>query len=145
VTVNDTPEQTKAVLLGIADTDDDEDEDFDLDAWHALQRWLEPGDCRVTIPYRRKLAELVPPSACAARRDFKALLTLIKAHALLHQAARDRDGRGRIVACHEDYAEVRRSSSGWCQRRRAGSTRRPGAARSRRSRSPAGTAAIDST
>jgi hypothetical protein len=55
VTVNDTPEQTKAVLLGIADTDDDEDEDFDLDAWHALQRWLELGDCRVTIPYRRKL------------------------------------------------------------------------------------------
>lgn len=41
------------------------------------------------------------------RRDFKALLTLIKAHALLHQAAHDRDGRGRIVACHEDYAEVR--------------------------------------
>jgi hypothetical protein len=107
VTVNDTPEQTKAILFGIADADDDEDGDVDLDAWHALQRWLERGDCRVTVPYRRRLAELIPPSAVRLRRDFKALLTLIKAHALLHQASRQRDRRGRVIACHEDYAQVR--------------------------------------
>jgi hypothetical protein len=107
VTVNDTPEQTRAVLIGIADTDDDEDDDFDLGAWHELQRWLELGDHRVTIPYRRKLAERIPPQAVRLRRDFKAVLTLIKAHALLHQASRRRDDRGRIVACHEDYAVVR--------------------------------------
>ena len=65
------------------------------------------GDRRVTIPYRHRLAELIPPSAVRLRRDFKAVLTLVRAHALVHQASRARDDRGRVVACHEDYAEVR--------------------------------------
>jgi hypothetical protein len=94
-------------MLGIADADDDDDDDDDFDRWHALQRWIELGDHRVTIPYRRRLAELIPPKAVRLRRDFKALLTLIKAHALLHQANRLRDGRGRIVAVPDDYAVVR--------------------------------------
>jgi DNA-binding transcriptional ArsR family regulator len=41
------------------------------------------------------------------RRDFGSLLNLIRAHALLHQASRKRDGEGRIVATIEDYAAVR--------------------------------------
>lgn len=106
ITVDDTPAQTRAVMLGIADADDDEDV-LDLAPWHALQRWLELGDRRVVVPYRRWLAEQIPPAAVRLRRDFKAVLTLIKANALLHQASRERDGRGRIVACHEDYAVVR--------------------------------------
>jgi hypothetical protein len=40
-------------------------------------------------------------------RDFGALLNLIRAHALLHQATRERDAEGRIVATIEDYAIVR--------------------------------------
>lgn len=106
ITVDDTAEQTRAVMLGIADADDDE-EPFDLGPWHALQRWVELGDRRVVVPYRRRLAELIPGVAVRLRRDFKAVLTLIKANALLHQASRGRDERGRIVACHEDYAVVR--------------------------------------
>jgi hypothetical protein len=42
------------------------------------------------------------------RRDFGAVLNLIRAHALLHQASRERDDQGRIVATiGEDYAAVR--------------------------------------
>ena len=41
------------------------------------------------------------------RRDFKLLLTLIRAHALLHRATRDRDDQGRIIAAVADYAAVR--------------------------------------
>ena len=44
--------------------------------------------------------------AVRLRRDFGALLNLIRAHALLHQATRERDGEGRIVATIEDYAAV---------------------------------------
>ena len=46
--------------------------------------------------------------AVRLRRAFGALLNLIRAHALLHQASRERDAEGRIVATIEhDYAIVR--------------------------------------
>ena len=61
----------------------------------------------MTIPYGSRLAELVPPVAVRLRRDFASVLALIRAHALLHQASRSRDGRGRIIATIEDYAIVR--------------------------------------
>jgi DNA-binding transcriptional ArsR family regulator len=61
----------------------------------------------VTIPFAKRLAELVPPVAVRLRRDFGAVLALIRAHALLHQARRSRDVKGRIVAEIEDYAIVR--------------------------------------
>jgi hypothetical protein len=41
------------------------------------------------------------------RRDFRSLLELIRAHALLHQATRPRDDYGRIVATAADYYAVR--------------------------------------
>jgi MarR family len=53
------------------------------------------------------LAYLVPPIAVRLRRDFKAVLNLIRAQALLHQASREQDAQGRIVATLEDYAAVR--------------------------------------
>jgi MarR family protein len=41
------------------------------------------------------------------RRDFGAVLNLVKAHAILHQASREKDSDGRIVATLDDYAVVR--------------------------------------
>src|SRR5215212_8482584 len=79
----------------------------DLATWHAFQVWLESAEHRVWIPYARKLADLIPPVAVRLRRDFGALLNLIRAHALLHQTTRERDGEGRVVATFEDYAAVR--------------------------------------
>jgi hypothetical protein len=61
----------------------------------------------VTLPFAKALAELVPPSAVRLRRDFRALLYLVRAHALLHQASRERDRSGRVVATVADYAVVR--------------------------------------
>jgi hypothetical protein len=76
--------------------------------WHALQLWLECAEHRVSIPYAKILADLIPPVAVRLRRDFGALLNLIRAHALLHQATRERDAEGRIVATIEDdYTVVR--------------------------------------
>lgn len=75
--------------------------------WQALQGWLEAGDRCVTIPYAATLASLVPPIAVRLRRDFGALLNLIRAHALLHRASRERDREGQVIASIEDYARVR--------------------------------------
>jgi hypothetical protein len=55
------------------------------------------------------LAGLVPPLAVRLRRDFKTVLTLVRAHALLHQALRRKDEHGRVAAEIEDYRVVRES------------------------------------
>jgi hypothetical protein len=103
--VTDTQEQTRAVLLALAN--EGSEPETDLEEWRALQEWLGFAECRVTIPYRRELAGKVPPLAVRLRRDFAALLNLIRAHAILHRASRERDTEGRIVATLEDYAVVR--------------------------------------
>ena len=107
VTLRDDPEQTKAVLRKEAQMANKEDGDQpDLEPWHALQRWLGRAEHRVSIPYASWLAENVSASAVRLRRDFGAILRLIKAHAILHQATRSRDKEGRIVASVADYAAV---------------------------------------
>jgi hypothetical protein len=58
------------------------------------------------IPYATTLAKMVAPVAIRLRRDFKTLLTLISAHALLHQASRRKDGDGRLLAELADYRAV---------------------------------------
>ncbi len=105
ITTDDSREQTKRVFAALAD---ESEGTVDLDEWVQLQRWLAAhGERRVTIPYARRLAELVPPVAVRLRRDFGTLLALIRAHAILHQQTRDRDAAGRIVATTDDYEQVR--------------------------------------
>ena len=105
LTVTDTQEQTRSVLAALAD--ESPGAGPDLEGWRALQGWLETQDNRVTVPYSSCLAPLVPPVAVRLRRDFEALLNLIRAHAILHRATRETDQEGRIVATVEDYARVR--------------------------------------
>src|SRR4051812_45133328 len=104
LTVSDTREQTAAVFKTLAR---DTAISADLCRWQSLQTWLTTGPKQVVIPFAHRLAELVPPVAVRMRRDFKTVLMLIKAHALLHQASREADEAGRIVATLEDYAQVR--------------------------------------
>jgi hypothetical protein len=106
VTVDDTAEQTRAILR--AQAKGREAEAPDLAPWHALQTLIAAGPARVSIPFAHSLAELIPAVAVRLRRDFPALLSLIEAHALLHQATRERGVGGAIVATIKDYAAVRR-------------------------------------
>jgi hypothetical protein len=104
LSATDTPDQTKLVLSRLAN---DELEEPDFTRWHDLQVWLAAGEHRVSISYAATLAELVPPVAVRLRRDFRAVLSLIRSHAILHQASRARDTDGRIVATFDDYEVVR--------------------------------------
>jgi hypothetical protein len=104
LTATDTPDQTKLVLYRLAE---DELAEPDFARWHDLQIWLASAEHRVAVPYARALADLVPPVAVRLRRDFRAVLSLVRAHAILHQVSRERDEEGRIVASFEDYAVVR--------------------------------------
>jgi hypothetical protein len=104
ITVSDTQEQTREVLLAMARPKSEPD---DPAAWHALQDWLAGETAEVVIPFAEALAGLIPPIAVRLKRDFKQLLALVETHALLHQCSRKRDRKGRIVATLEDYAAVR--------------------------------------
>jgi hypothetical protein len=109
LTVTDTREQTRRVFRALADGSAEEP---GRGRWHALQVWLEGGEHRVSIPYAGVLAERMGDVAVRLRRDFSVVLSLIKAHAILHQATRERDANGSIVATLADYSRVRGLVSG---------------------------------
>ena len=108
ITVNDTRNQTRDVMMSIAD---DEDGDrCDLKRWHALQRWISmAGKTKVKIPYGRWIAASIPDDALHVRlrRDFTQVLNCIRSQAVLHQMNRQIDDEGRILATCEDYRIVR--------------------------------------
>jgi uncharacterized protein with PIN domain len=104
LTVTDSPDQTRAVMLAAAIGWSDP---RDRAGWHEFQEWLAAGKADVAVPFATDLAGLVPPVAVRLRRDFQMVLTLIRAHALLHQLNRERDSEGRVVAAVADYAAVR--------------------------------------
>lgn len=104
LTVTDTRAQTKDIFRAMADEDR---APVDLEPWRQLQVWLGGQPRTAAVPYAKVLAEMVPPVAVRLRRDFGAVLQLIRSNAVLHQTSREKDGKGRIVATLDDYAVVR--------------------------------------
>src|SRR5206468_7912547 len=78
-------------------------------ASQALQEWLAlAGERRVHIPYARALARQIRHATeVRVRRDFRKVLDLIAACAILHQVQRERAEDGAILAALQDYAIVR--------------------------------------
>ncbi len=103
MTLLDTPEQTKNILQSLANQKPVE---FDYAPWHSFHQWLATQSTEVVIPYAKALAELIPAVAVRLRRDFHQLLIMIKAHAILHQANRERTSSGEIIATLEDYTAI---------------------------------------
>jgi hypothetical protein len=103
VEVCDTREQTAAILLATAS---DRRGPVDRAPWIALQDWLAFGPTDVVVPFAEILAGLASDAATRMRRDFRALLSLIRAHALLHRESRKRDEYGRVIAVAADYVAV---------------------------------------
>jgi len=106
IPVSDTSEQTASILDALAN------ESGEVKAlpeeWNALQEWLKLSGRKVTIPFAKKLARLIPPKGLRLRRDFGAILGLIRAHAILHQESREKDTRGRVIAdITHDYEVVK--------------------------------------
>ncbi len=107
VPATDTPEQTAAIMRRQAAMANRRIDEPDLSEWHAFQTYLGHMSTAVVIPYAETLAALIRPAAVRLRRDHPTMLTLIKAHALLHQGRRQRDGHGAVVATVSDYETVR--------------------------------------
>ena len=107
IPVTDTREQTRDIFRATAAGATTIDRDAHLRPWHALQTWLASAEHRVEVPFAAALAEAIPPVAIRLRRDFSMLLSLVRAHALLHQATRSRTPDGQVAATVADYAAVR--------------------------------------
>ena len=106
IPINDSAEQTKRILRKIA-SGGDQNQSGDLESWRKFQENLASLSADVTIPFGERLADHIPPVALRLRRDFPALLSLIKSHTLLHREERELDKNGRLVATIGDYAVVR--------------------------------------
>jgi hypothetical protein len=108
VPVPDDPEHTRRVVQANAvELTGSAEPEQRHEPWQAAQRWLAVvGERRVIVPFASTLADLVPVHEVRMRRDFTQLLTLVQAHALLHQCTRKRDAHGRIVATMGDYEAV---------------------------------------
>jgi len=111
LTVNDTPEQTKSILK-VQAAEKTKRPTVDLAAFLALQEWLANAEHRVVIPFAPQIVEHLPLADIRIRRDFPTVLGLIEAHALLHQASRDRNTEGCIIATLDDYTVVRELVNG---------------------------------
>jgi hypothetical protein len=98
-------QQTGRINEKAFDYDGDEGE-TDFTDCHALFTWLLGQDNRVYFPHGKALGKMIPNSAVKMRRESPRIRMLIDAHATLHQASRERDERGRIVATLKDYAAV---------------------------------------
>jgi len=107
LTVQDDREQTRDIMLALAErANDTQSIGPDFAPWYAFQTWLElAGEREVVIPYARELANGSDPAAVRLRRDFGAVLSLIKVHAILHQEHRQRQD-GQIKASLADYRAV---------------------------------------
>ena len=102
--VDDSAAHVKAIMRSLATRSRD---DADYSEWLALQTWIAGQSNRVIVPYALELVELIPPVDIRINRDVELLLNAIEAHAILHQATRERDEQGRIVATIADYEAVR--------------------------------------
>lgn len=105
--VDDGPDHTAAVLRAQAmKAAGIERPQPDVTAWQALHRWIDAGPKAVLAPFFEDLSANVDPTNGRMKRDFPKVLEFVKAHALLHQATRERDPAGRIVVTLADYAAV---------------------------------------
>jgi hypothetical protein len=110
--VSDSRKQTMQIMAAAAQNvsgkaDAHVNDEAELMDWVALQEWLDCAEHRVVVPFAQRVAKLMPPVAVRLRRDFPAVMSLIQAHALLHQKTRKRDEQGRIIATLRDYIVVR--------------------------------------
>ncbi|MFC1865093.1 MarR family transcriptional regulator [Chloroflexota bacterium] len=108
VPIPDSVEQTRAVLRSIANREHNQTNNSDISLFVDFQSWLtHTNEHTVSVPFATTLAEKIPANVVRIRRDFLQILTVIKTFAMLHQAQRKRDSKGKIIAEMIDYRLTR--------------------------------------
>ena len=113
VEADESPEQTLRITKATAARENKKskneiDEKKTRKKWKSVQRVIAKSDHSVIVPYASSLQEFLPKNNMRIRRDFNKILSLIKAHALLHQFNREKDSEGSIIANIKDYSIVKK-------------------------------------
>ena len=103
--ISESHDQTRAVIANLAlrATGTAAVRD-DLSVWHEFQQWIALGPRDAVVPFAPQITSGIPPLMVRFRRDVGSLFSFIKASAILHQAQRQVDAQGRVVATVADYA-----------------------------------------
>lgn len=111
---DESPEQTRAILARSADRYAPADSKGDgraaarkaiVTKHHQFQRGLQ--QLRVVIPDAAKIMAEMPTRKIEARRVANSVLAMIEVITLLHQAQRERDPSGALIATEADYQAAR--------------------------------------
>ncbi len=107
--IDESPDRVEEALIAIAVGAVTEPTEEELQPWHDLYRAVKETDRKVIVPFAAEIAKRLPTSHFRIMRDFAKVISLIKAHALLHSCTghRERGGDGAVIATLEDYAAVR--------------------------------------
>lgn len=94
------------VLRCCGDNQAEKTEEYSVNEGIALQEWIRTAETRVLVPYAGWIAANTDKAEIRIHRDFRSVVNLIKAHAILHQESRERDEYGCIIATPDDYRAV---------------------------------------
>jgi hypothetical protein len=109
--MDESPKQNRSVKHAIgsrydAAAPDPEELEKVLGAFRDFQGGLAP--YKVVIPYWEPLADGIPDSDSRCRRVAQQVFSVIESVCLLHQYHRRTDGKGRLLATVDDYAQARK-------------------------------------
>lgn len=103
--VDQSPEQIRRALMKNMHAGPTKPSEDTLAKWHAFHQYVCNGMQEVSIPFLETLLSRLPTSHSRVLRDAPKVLSLIRAHALIHQLSRRKEGN-KIVATLDDYAMV---------------------------------------
>ena len=107
ISVDDSREQIRKVLYAAVEDRENINDHVDFARWHRLHKLVTSGEINVRMPFGTQLVDAINPNANRLKRDFVQVVTLIRAHALLHRTNRQTDEAGNIGATVHDYEVVR--------------------------------------
>jgi hypothetical protein len=108
IEVQDTEDQTRAILQKIANQVANEPQFIDYELWRDFQLFLAEGTRQVEVPYADWLARAIPAKRIRVRRDFTQVISAIQTHTLIHQCKREKRHDGQLIVADErDYEAIR--------------------------------------
>ncbi len=107
VYMTDTRAQTKAIMKAIAKAEAEDTPVLDGEPWKQYATWLAGQDNRVWISFAEEIEDGIEAYDERQRRDITLLFNTIRTLAIMHQARRRRDHKGRIIAELRDYEMAR--------------------------------------
>jgi hypothetical protein len=106
VGMNESPEHIRQALMAQAEGWSTKPQPIDTTRWHNFYEYVRLANTKVLTPFAMRIVDRLPTTHDRIRRDFPHVLSLIRAHALLHEMHRE-TWRASIVANERDYAAVR--------------------------------------